>query len=424
MTCRILKLAVCALSCAFTGVFAGPGLADGAAKFVGSTTMEGEVPSDFGTYWNQITPERQCTWQAVEKTRGTFDFSECDIPYNWAKENKAIFKFHTLLWASGNPSWLRDLSAEETKDAVTAWFDAVAKRYPDLEYINVVSEAKRKHSQIGTNNKIIQALGGDNEDYKFITTAFKMARERWPQAILIYNDNNTIQWEKDEGINLINTIRKNGAPVDAYGLEGNDLIVMGSGPMKCYNPDLLKGALQDIYEKTGTPLLISEYNISTETDSTQKKCFSEHIPVFMETEYVVGVTLWGYRYKQSLLQCLTDPGISCSGIIKDGVDRPAMTWLKEYFAEHIADSKNIWFPTSDFPGDGPTAISGELHLQANTLQAYDVFDLNGNRLGRLRAYTMDEAVLTLKNTSDIKVQGIYMLRSVRNGTVRRVRIAR
>ena len=175
MTSRILKIVTLALLYAFTGVFAGPGLADGAAKFVGSTTVNGPVPSDFGTYWNQITPERQCTWRTVEQTRGSFDFSECDIPYNWAKENKAIFKFHTLLWASGNPSWLRDLSAE-TKEAITAWFDAVAERYPDLEYINVVSEARRIHSQIGNNNKIIEALGGDNDDYKFITTAFKMAR--------------------------------------------------------------------------------------------------------------------------------------------------------------------------------------------------------------------------------------------------------
>ena len=123
----------------------------------------------------------------------------------------------------------------------------------------------------------------------------------------------------------------------------------------------------------------------------------------------MGVTLWGYLYGQSLLQCITNPGISCCGIIKDGEDRPAMTWLKEYF---------------NFHEDSTTAIGGGLHLQANTLQAYDVFDLNGVRLGRLRAYTMDEAVSVLQNTSDIKVKGIYMLRSVKNGTVKPVRIAR
>jgi hypothetical protein len=58
------------------------------------------------------------------------------------------------------------------------------------------------------------------------------------------------------------------------------------------------------------------------------------------------------------------------------------------------------------------------------LSDYDVFDMNGVRLGRMSAYSVDEAVTTLKNTSAIKVQGIYLLRSVKNGAVKTVRIAR
>ena len=128
----------------------------------------------------------------------------------------------------------------------------------------------------------------------------------------------------------------------------------------------------------------------------------------MEEEHIAGITLWGYIYGKTWASCnAREQG--CSGIIRDGIDRPAMTWLKEYF---------------NFQEDSTTAINGRVHLQANTLQAYDVFDLNGVRLGRLRAYTIDEAVSILKNTSDIKVQGVYMLRSVRNGTVKQVRIAR
>jgi hypothetical protein len=37
---------------------------------------------------------------------------------------------------------------------------------------------------------------------------------------------------------------------------------------------------------------------------------------------------------------------------------------------------------------------------------------------------MSEAVEILKSTSDIKVQGIYLLRSVKNGAVKSVRVAR
>ena len=39
--------------------YAGVGLADGAAKFLGNTTTLGEIPEDYGTYWNQITPENK-----------------------------------------------------------------------------------------------------------------------------------------------------------------------------------------------------------------------------------------------------------------------------------------------------------------------------------------------------------------------------
>ena len=414
MTSRILKIVTLALLYAFTGVFAGPGLADGAAKFVGNISVDGEVPSDFAKDWNQITPEYECLWVQIEKNRGEYDFSKCDAIYNWAKENGVLFKFNTLVRGSRYPGWVSQLNVEETKDAITAWFDAVAEHYPDLEMIDVVTEAGRSatnqyHSGFGRGNLFIDALGGDNDgDYNFVTTAFKMARERWPKAILIYNDYNTFQWQRDVGINLINTIKKNGAPVDGYGMQGHDLMATGSSPTNCLNFNILKKYLQEIIDSTQIPLFITEYDIATLDDEIQKRCYSEQIPLFMEEEHIAGITLWGYIYGKTWASCdAREQG--CSGIIKDGIDRPAMTWLKEYF---------------NFQEDSTTAINGRVHLQANTLQAYDVFDLNGVRLGRLRAYTMDEAVSVLQNTSDIKVQGIYMLRSVRNGTVKSVRIAR
>jgi len=137
MSSRISKIATCALFCAFTSVFAGPGLADGAAKFVGNIPVDGEVPSDFAKYWNQITPEYECLWVQIEKNRGEYDFSKCDAIYNWAKENGVLFKFRTLVWGTHYPSWVNQLNVEETKDAITAWFDAVAEHYPDLEMIDV-----------------------------------------------------------------------------------------------------------------------------------------------------------------------------------------------------------------------------------------------------------------------------------------------
>jgi len=317
--------------------FAGPGLADGAAKFVGNITTRGQVRSDFTKLWNQITAENECKWASIEGTRGRYNWSGCDAAYNWAKNNGGHFKFHALVWGSQYPNWLNGLSTDETRKAITAWFDAVKEHYPDLEMIDVVNEAIKSggsyHSGYGSGNNIIPALGGDNGNYEFVVTAFKMARERWPDAILIYNDYNTVQWQKNEGIDLINKIKKGGAPVDAYGLQAHDMMSQGGGQGgtggggSCLSINTLKSVLEEIWNKTQMPMFISEYDIFTDNDNTQKQCYQEQISYFMENEHVAGITLWGYIYGATW-------NSGTSGIIKDEKDRPAMTWLKEYLASN------------------------------------------------------------------------------------------
>lgn len=339
--------------------FAGPGLADGAAKFVGNITTNGQVRSDFGTYWNQITAENECKWGSINQARGSFNWGGCDAAYNWAKNNGGHFKFHALIWGSQYPGFIKGKSASETKEIITEWMDAVKKHYPDLEMIDVVNEAIRTgnnqyHSGY-TETNIIAALGGDNNgDYAFVTTAFKMARERWPDAILIYNDYNTVQWQKNEGIQLIQTIKKNGAPVDAYGLQAHDMQTSGGGNGgtggggSCLNLNTIKSALEEIWSKTQTPMFISEYDIASNDDNDQKNCYSQQIPYFMENEHVAGITIWGYIYGSTW----TSGGNS--GIIRNGQDRPAMTWLKEY----LGSNKGV--NTTGLPtGDGATTVEPE-----------------------------------------------------------------
>ena len=597
-----------ALISGVVSAFAGPGMADGGAKFLGNITTRGSVQNDFGTYWNQITAENECKWASIEGTRGRYNWSGCDACYNWAKKNGGKFKFHALVWGSQYPNWLNGMSVSDTKAAITKWFDAVAEHYPDLEMIDVVNEAIKTnsgyHSGYGKNNNIIGALGGDNGNYEFVVTAFKMARERWPKAILIYNDYNTFKWQINEGIDLVNKLVKQGAPVDAYGQQAHDLTDMSANDFK----NTLNKIQTSVKNGKGEPmpLFITEYDIGTDNDNQQKQRYSEQIPAFWESPQVAGITLWGYIYGATW----TTNGNS--GIIKNGNDRPAMTWLKQYFKEHLKDGKDntglfapyvepdpvprkpfkgdaiaipgkvevedfdisgqgktdgvsnvsyndsdtdnhgdakdyrkdapevdiykkatnyvvgynsagdwyeysvnvkkagdytvfasiatenstssfslsvdgkvavqkvslsgssfdnfsnvkanitlpegkhilrmevtgAWFDIDylnfvegkdakdpddkgngnggnggDKPGPGE-AIHTSIHLETPVLSDYYVFDVNGVRIGRMSAYSMDEAAAMLQNTSAIKVQGIYLLRSVRNGAVKSVRVAR
>ena len=367
--------------------FAGPGLADGAAKFVGNITTRGQVRSDFTQLWNQITAENECKWASIEGTRGRYNWSGCDAAFNWAKNNGGHFKFHALVWGSQYPNWLNNLSADETKKAITAWMDAVKEHYPDLEMIDVVNEAIKSggkyHSNYGPQggNNIIAALGGDNGNYEFVQTAFKMARERWPEAILIYNDYNTVQWQKNEGIDLIQKLKKANTPVDAYGLQAHDMMSQGGGQGgtggggSCLSLSTLKSVIEEIWNKTEIPLFISEYDIFTSDDNVQKKCYSEQISYFMENEHIAGITIWGYIYGATWND-------GTSGIIKDNKDRAAMTWLKEYLKSNKGVN-TTGLPTGELTQVEPEPqkpFKGQAFDLSGKIEAED-FDIPGKGKG-------------------------------------------
>jgi endo-1,4-beta-xylanase len=368
-------------------------LASGASKFLGNITTNGTVRSDFGTYWNQITAENECKWGSIEGTRGTYNFKGCNDAYTWAKNNGGHFKFHALVWGSQYPSWLANLSVDDTKKAITAWFDAVKKQFPDLEMIDVVNEAiysgGKYHSDY-LKTKIIEALDGDNNnDYKFVTTAFKMARERWPNAKLIYNDYNTFRWQINEGIALVNKIKAAGAPVDAYGQQGHDLTDM--------NVTDFKAALKKIHDGVGIPLVITEYDIGTEDDALQKQRYSEQIPEFWNAEYVAGVTLWGYIYGATW----TTNGNS--GIIKNGSDRPAMTWLKSY----MASNKGV--NTTGFGGTTTSKVIDSKSTLVEGPQDYEVYTVNGTHLASFQASDVPD--LRTQMQSSTLHRGLYLVRA-------------
>ena len=604
-----LSLAVAAIA-GFASV-ANAALADGGAKFVGNITTSGQIRDDMGTYWNQITPENGCKWGSIHSlsngNSGTSKFAwdnydKCEGAYKWAKEKpgERHFKFHALVWGSQYPNFLckkknPGITVELTKKYITEWFDAVAAKFPDLEYIDVVNEAiwagDNYHSGYGKpaagaegrstddtecgGSYIIEALGGDRvvngkHQYDFITTAFKMARERWPKAVLIYNDYNTLSWQMNEGIELIQTIVKNGAPVDAYGQQAHDCKGMSKSDFE--------SKMTRIHNETGLPLLVSEYDIGEADDNRQKNDYANQIPFMWETPWVAGITIWGYINGSTWA--------ANTGIIeKDGRKRAAMTWLEDYFAKNLNKGKNdvtftpvepepqtpfkgtaraipgkveaedfdvpgkgvnedgttnasysddsenhgdsdyrkddasavdlyakatgvivgynqtgdwleytvniaeagdytmtasvatessdasfklsidgksiaevsvsgsSWDDYSDVTADvtlpagkhvlrmdvtaeyfdvdyfnfvkkGEVGIRSKVRMETPVLADYDVFDMNGVRLGRMSAYSMNEAVTMLKNSSAIKVQGLYLLRSVSNGAVKSVRIAR
>lgn len=313
-------------------------------KFLGNITTNGQVNGagvEFASLWNQITPENETKWSSVQGgSQDSWTWGGADNCSNYAKNHHFPFKFHCLLWGAQYPGWIDKLNDYDRFIAVCDWMDAAKKRYPTVEMIDVVNEAVQGHQP--NTPTWYGPLGGQGETgFDWIVKAFDMAYERFPETILIYNDFNTFQWNTQQFIDLVTKLRDAGAPIDAYGCQSHDLGGCSA--------TTLKNSMNNIQNALKMPMYITEYDIGTTSDANQLRDYKAQIPLLWEADYCAGVTLWGFNYGSTWTNDGKDangnpinPGHS--GIIKNGVDRPAMTWLREYMASDKAKNAKSPFP--------------------------------------------------------------------------------
>ena len=352
-------------------------------KFLGNITTRGSVEAGGGvpsyyTLWNQITCENESKWSSVEGTRGTSNWSGAERAFNYAKQHNFTYKYHALVWGAQYPGWLESLSPKERFAALTNWFNNAKAKFNTLPMIDVVNEAIGMHQQ---GNPMMKGTlgGGGKTGYDWLIKAFDMAYQRWPDAILIYNDYNSIQYDLDNYITLVQTLRDAGAPIDAYGNQSHEL----SG----ISETNLKNALKKQQDALQMPMFVTELDIDIANDAQQKSQYQKVLPTMWEAPYCAGVTLWGYVHRATW--------VINSGLYKNGVERPAMTWIKEYMETDAA--KNAVGP---FPG---TKKEASIYIRPASMKvaAGDVLPIKihaklaTKTIEKVDFYVNDELVTTL-----------------------------
>jgi endo-1,4-beta-xylanase len=365
-------------------------IAKGANKFLGNITQSSSIPSNYLTYWNQITPENESKWGYVESTKGVFSWSGVDRVKNYAETNDIPWKFHTLVWNSQKPSWISSLSNADQLTEITRWFDSAAHRYPNVDMIDVVNEGYPTHQPPSYK----AALGGDGTTgYDWIVKAFQLARAAWPNAILIYNDYNNceysseITWTK----NMVNTIKAAGAPIDAIGCQAHDAYKFDSSVVR-KNIDTLA--------TTGLPIVISEFDIPNSDDASQLAIMQKLFTMFWNHSKVAGITYWGYITGQTWK---TGTGL----ISSSGTERSSLTWLKSFVSSNLN-------PPNDFP-NFLSGSSGIINKKAPVVSQrsvirkgsglIEIFDLRGRMVKSLNVNNR-----TVDISSIVPLKGSYLVR--------------
>ena len=288
------------------------GATGGTAKFVGNITTNGQVRSDFVRYWNQITPENEGKWGSVEPQRDVMNWAGMDRVRDYARANRIPYKAHTLLWGAQQPGWIANLPQSEQRAEVEEWIREFCARYPDVALIDVVNEPPPH-----TTPPYISALGGaGSSGYDWIVQAFRWARQYCPNAMLILNDYNNIEYssDNDNTINIVNRIRAAGAPIDAIGAQAHAAFSIPTSTVQNFLNRLAS---------TGLPIYITEYDINVADDTQQRNIMQSQFTMFYNHANVRGITLWGYVSGSTWLP---NSGLMSSS----GQMRPAMSWLMTF----------------------------------------------------------------------------------------------
>lgn len=299
----------------------GTPIAAGQDKFLGSAYSAAQA-QDFAKYWNKVTPENGGKWGEVETERDVMDWAALDEAYAFAKNNGFPFQTHVLVWGNQQPEWIEALPPGEQRAEIEEWFAAVAERYPDIDFVEVVNEPLHdppsKDDEGGGN--YIAALGGDGgSGWDWILESFRLARAHFPRSTLLINDYSITNTPDDARRyrGIIDLLQAEGL-VDAIGVQGHAFSTTGETPMSVHRASL------DLLAETGLPIYVTELDIDGPDDDTQLRDYQRVFPAFWGHPAVHGVTLWGFR------RGLWRDKQGAHLLRDDGSERPALRWLREY----------------------------------------------------------------------------------------------
>jgi endo-1,4-beta-xylanase len=313
-------------------------MAKGQTKFLGNIHYQGQTSLNYDYYWNQVTPGNAGKWASCEQNRGDFNYwSWLDRAYTHAKQNGYPFKEHTLIWggSSGDPAWVKTLTAAEQLDEVTKWMTAVATRYPDCDMVDVVNEPLHAPPTYAA------ALGGaGTTGWDWVIWCFTKARALFPKSKLILNEYNAEIYttENTNLITIVNLLKARNL-IDGIGLQCHSLETV---PLATIQANFNKLAA------TGVDLYISEYEVQGD-DATQLSILQTQFPYFWTNPAVKGITMWGFLDGE-----MWRPTAYLLGT--DGkTERPALQWLRSYF--NYAPT-NVMYPLqTSVTGSGSITVS-------------------------------------------------------------------
>ena len=250
---------------------------------------EAQYASVLDTEFNTVTPENEMKWDAVEPTRGTFNYSAADQIVSHARSKGMKVRGHTFAWYSQLPGWVGGLDATNLRSAMNNHITQVMTHYKGQIYAwDVANEAFQDGSSGARRSSPFQDKLGDG----YIEEAFRTARAADPAAKLCYNDYNTDgQNAKSNAVYaMVKDFKQRGVPIDCVGFQSH---FNSASPV----PSDYQANLQR-FADLGVDVQITELDIEG-SGSAQATSYANVVKACLAVTRCAGITVWGITDKYS-----------------------------------------------------------------------------------------------------------------------------
>ncbi len=274
------------------------GLRIGTAVNTDALASNADYATITATQFSTVTPENVMKWEAVEPTRGHYDWAAADRLVAFAQRHGQLVRGHVLLWHNQLPGWLttgvangsisntelRSLLRKHITDEVTHFKGKIWQWDVANEFFTDSSP-----STINDNDFWVSHLG-----IGIVADAFRWAHQADNHALLFYNDYN------DEGINsksdaiyaFVKHLLAQRVPIDGVGLQ---LHLDVQYPF----PDQMQQNMQR-FAKLGLKVAVTEADvrIPLPVDATkqlaQNADYVQSLQACLAVPACISYTLWGF----------------------------------------------------------------------------------------------------------------------------------
>ena len=271
------------------------GVEIGTALAVGHLGNDPEYARLGGAEFNAATAENAMKWDALQPSRGQFNWGGADSFMATARANGQAVRGHTLVWHSQLPSWVSNggFSPDQLRNVMGEHIGAVAGRYSgQVAYWDVANEIFLEDGS-WRGSVFYDTLGEG-----FVADALRMAHEADPNAKLYLNDYNIdgINPKSDAYYNLARSLLQQGVPLDGIGMQAH--LINGQVPH-----DMRQNMQR--FADLGLDVAVTELDVRIQMPADegelwqQGQDYRQVMENCLAVDRCVGVTVWGIVDKYS-----------------------------------------------------------------------------------------------------------------------------